>query len=96
MYEATGSRELYQPIQSCHVICLGISNKSVAVYTQTGQYSPLLRGSCCPVWALQYIYIYIYNIIYIVYTCMYMYSVCHDPCCQGFCIVEVVNGHLGT
>ena len=23
MYEATGTRELYQPIQSCHVVCLG-------------------------------------------------------------------------
>ena len=29
-----GTRELYQPIQSCHVICLGISNKSVAVPRQ--------------------------------------------------------------
>ena len=28
MYEAIGTRELYQPI---HVVCLGISNKSVAV-----------------------------------------------------------------
>ena len=28
-----GTRELYQPIQSCHVVCLGISNKSVAVLT---------------------------------------------------------------
>ena len=26
-----GTRELYQPIQSCHVVCPGISNKSVAV-----------------------------------------------------------------
>ena len=25
-----GTRELYQPIQFCHVVCLGISNKSVA------------------------------------------------------------------
>ena len=29
-----GTRELYQPIQSCHVVCLGISNKSVAVPRQ--------------------------------------------------------------
>ena len=29
-----GTRELYQPIQSCHVFCLGISNKSVAVPRQ--------------------------------------------------------------
>ena len=28
------TRELYQPIQSCHVVCLGISNKSVAVPRQ--------------------------------------------------------------
>ena len=49
-----GTRELYQPIQSCHVICLGISNES-QVYTQTGQHSPL-QGSCCPVWALQRTY----------------------------------------
>ena len=32
MYEATSV--LYQPIQSCHVICLGISNKSVSVPRQ--------------------------------------------------------------
>ena len=29
-----GTRELYQPIQACHVVCLGISNKSVAVPRQ--------------------------------------------------------------
>ena len=37
-----GTRELYQPIQSCHVVCLGISNKSVAV------------GQDSPSWALQH------------------------------------------
>ena len=44
MYEATSV--LYQPIQSCHVVCLGISNKSVAVPRHDN-----IR-SCCPVWAL--------------------------------------------
>ena len=34
MYEAIGTRELYQPIQSCHVVYLGISNKSVTVPRQ--------------------------------------------------------------
>ena len=29
-----GTRELYQPIQSCHVVCLGTSNKSVALPRQ--------------------------------------------------------------
>ena len=44
-----GTRELYQPIQSFHVICLGISNKSVAVPRQ---------DSICP--ALQHMYVYMY------------------------------------
>ena len=37
-----GTRELYQPIQSCHVVCLGISNKSVAVPRQDSM-SPALQ-----------------------------------------------------
>ena len=48
-----GTRELYQPIQSCHVSCLGISNQSVAVPRQES-ICPSLQGSCCPVWALHH------------------------------------------
>ena len=40
------TRVLYQPIQSCHVVCLGISNKSVAVPRQYNIH---------PAWALQHI-----------------------------------------
>ena len=57
MYEARYwgilSAILHMQAGFIHVICLGISNKSVAVYTQTGQHS--LQGSCCPVWALQHV-----------------------------------------
>ena len=38
---------LHVQAEFIHVICLGISNKSVAVPRQ---------DSCCPVWALQHIY----------------------------------------
>ena len=77
---------LYNPAMSFADI------QQICCSTQTGQHSPLLRGSCCPVWALQRMYIHCLHVcIYIVYV-----RVCHGSCCQGFCIVEVVNGHLGT
>ena len=46
MYEATGTRELYQPIKSCHVVCLGISNKSVTVPRQDSIHLALQHNTC--------------------------------------------------
>ena len=60
-----GRREKYQPIQYCWAGCLGypvhtchlpIDIQQIYCRAQTGQHSHLQR-SCCPVWALQHIYI---------------------------------------
>ena len=60
----TGTRELYQPIQSCHVICRYPTN--LLQYPDRTAFT-LLRGSCCPVWALQHMH------VYTLFTCMYVY-----------------------
>ena len=62
-----GTRELYQPIQSCYIVCLGISNKSVAVPRQdsirTCRAHAILTSGYC-------------NILYLHYECIYPYIVC--------------------
>ena len=55
-----GTRELYQPIQSCHVVCLGTSNKSVALPRQDSirpcRAHAVLSGHCN---------IYVYRNVYV-------------------------------
>ena len=66
-----GTRELYQPIQSCHVVCLGISNKSVTVPRQDSIHPcrarAVLSGHC----NIIYIYtVYTYYIYISMYICL--------------------------
>ena len=51
--------ELYQPIQSWHVICLGISNKSVAVSRQDSM-SPALQHTCTCICTVYNIHVHVY------------------------------------
>ena len=73
-----GTRELYQPIQSCHVVCLGISNKSVAVYPDWTAFSlPRLMLSClsghCNIY-LQCLVCASLKIVPCVYMCTYTHT----------------------
>ena len=82
MYEATGTRELYQPIQSCHVICLGISNKSVAVPRQDSIHP------CCRAHAVLSGYC---NIVYMYVHTLYMYAYVTVLVVKGFALLKLLT-----
>ena len=63
-----GIVELYQPIQSCHVICLGISNKYVTVSDRTALTLAGLMLSCLGTATHTSIVLILDHLVYILYT----------------------------